>query len=295
MKSIRDYINLVAEAPVQAASGGAVVDSSGNPIQSGTPAPDPSAVAAAKAKLTPSQLKWLGGGDPTDKFVQARMPKPLPGEQAGQAAQPAANANAPLSTPPGAEPDAAPQAAATGLAEPTDADVAAASTPAAPAAVPDGVNPETGEKYDSVANAPLQLPPGAAPEPGMTVAAGAAPAGQAAQPANRDAMPFGKAFADAKAKGEKEFTWKGKKYAVQMAKPAGQAAQPKPAKAGFTTGIAPKVSLPGASQSQNDALSMMAAGNMGAESVEHDNSKVLENNTTGYTELQRILSIVNHK
>jgi hypothetical protein len=32
-------------------------------------------------------------------------------------------------------------------------------------------------------------------------------------------MPFGKAFADAKAKGESQFTWKGKPYAVQLAKP----------------------------------------------------------------------------
>jgi hypothetical protein len=41
-------------------------------------------------------------------------------------------------------------------------------------------------------------------------------------------MPFGKAFADAKAKGEKQFTWKGKPYAVQTAptaaKPTAQTA-----------------------------------------------------------------------
>jgi hypothetical protein len=46
-------------------------------------------------------------------------------------------------------------------------------------------------------------------------------------------------------------------------KPAGGATQPakKPA---FNTGIAPQVKMPGMSQQQNDALSMMAAGNMGA-------------------------------
>jgi hypothetical protein len=38
----------------------------------------------------------------------------------------------------------------------------------------------------------------------------------AAGPTNRDSMPFGKAFADAKAKGEKQFMWKGKPYAVAM-------------------------------------------------------------------------------
>ena len=39
-------------------------------------------------------------------------------------------------------------------------------------------------------------------------------------PTNRDSMPFAKAFADAKAKGEKQFTWKGKPYAVKMAEDA---------------------------------------------------------------------------
>jgi len=281
MKSIRDYINLISEKadPSRPASMKTI---NGQNIYTNDPDPANAVQTGSGGTLRTSDGKAVTSGTPA------------PAAPAGQAAQPAADPNAPLAVPPGAEADAAPQAAATGLAEPTDAD-AAAPAAAAPAAVPAGINPETGEKYDSVANAPLQLPPGAAPEAGMSVAAGTAPAGQAAQPANRDAMPFGKAFADAKAKGEKEFTWKGKKYAVQMAKPkpAGQAAQP--AKPGFTTGIAPKVSLPGASQSQNDALSMMAAGNMGAESVQRDNANILENETTGYTELQRILSIVNHK
>jgi hypothetical protein len=239
MKSIRDYINLVTDtdllaekvtlpadpsqpvqtqtvngvtsnAPansVQTGSGGVLKSGSGAAVTSGTPAPDPNAAAAAKAKLTPSQLKWLGGADATDPAIMARMPKPLPGEQAGQAAQPAADPNAPLTTPPGAEPDAAPEAAATGLAEPTDADVAAA-TPPGPAGAPGAQDDVTGVD--------------------AAVAAQAA-SGQAAQPAqaaNRDAMPFGQAFADAKAKGEKEFTWKGKKYAVKMAPAGGQAAQP---------------------------------------------------------------------
>lgn len=34
---------------------------------------------------------------------------------------------------------------------------------------------------------------------------------------NRDSMTFGKAFADARAKGEKQFNWRGKPYAVKMA------------------------------------------------------------------------------
>ena len=39
-------------------------------------------VAAAKAKLTPSQLKWLGDADVTDSNIMARMPAPQAGEQA---------------------------------------------------------------------------------------------------------------------------------------------------------------------------------------------------------------------
>jgi lysozyme len=60
-------------APVKTGSGGNVV--------SGTLAPDPKAVAAAKAKLTPSQLDWLGNANPTDPAIMARLPDPLPGEK----------------------------------------------------------------------------------------------------------------------------------------------------------------------------------------------------------------------
>jgi hypothetical protein len=54
--------------------------------------------------------------------------------------------------------------------------------------------------------------------------ASAAPAAPAADqsakvPANRDAMPFNSAFADARAKGEKTFQWKGKSYTTDLAKP----------------------------------------------------------------------------
>ena len=113
MKTLRDYIDLVNErfnqalsekvtlpadgstpqtqtvngvtmnAPanaVQTGSGGVLTTGSGAAVTSGTPAPAPDAAAAAKAKLTPSQLKWLGGADATDQYIMARMPKPLPGE-----------------------------------------------------------------------------------------------------------------------------------------------------------------------------------------------------------------------
>lgn len=42
-----------------------------------------SASESAKKDLTPSQLKWLGGADPTDPYIMARMPPPQAGEKGG--------------------------------------------------------------------------------------------------------------------------------------------------------------------------------------------------------------------
>jgi len=174
---------------------------------------DPAKDAAWKA-LTPEDQKWLGGADPTDKFILMRAPK-----KGAPAAAPAAAA---APTAPAAAPAAAPAMTA---ADQEDADMGAAMTANAQAAtqaangvnaagqnvtMPDGTNPETGEKTTTTAAAP-------APAAGQ----GASPTA----PANRDAMPFGKAFADAKAKGESAFTWKGKSYAVKMADPANKTAE----------------------------------------------------------------------
>ena len=102
---------------------------------------------------------------------------------------------------------------------------------------------------------------GAAPAPTMSAAAPApAPAGQGASPAapaNRDAMPFGKAFADAKAKGESQFTWKGKPYAVQLEKPA--ARDPKGAYRGDRTEVTPPAPWNAAKDSQKANVGQAAA------------------------------------
>jgi len=136
---------------VQTGSGGVLTTGNGAAVTSGTPAPAPDAAAAAKAKLTPSQLKWLGGADATDQHIMARMPKPLPGEAVpgaapAQAAQPAASAlpagmtQAQVDQARNAEePDAAPaaaQAATIASGQPDDAtgvDAAVAAQAAAPA------------------------------------------------------------------------------------------------------------------------------------------------------------------
>lgn len=73
----------------QPAPAGQVTSGSGAPVQSGTAAPAADAVAAAKAKLSPAQLKWLGGADPTDPAIMARLKSAVPdapGVAAGGAA-----------------------------------------------------------------------------------------------------------------------------------------------------------------------------------------------------------------
>ena len=97
------------------------------------------------------------------------------------------------------------------------------SPAAAPAAAPAAPAPP-----------PAVAPPAPAPAPGpveRAVAASGQPddvsgvdaqvaanaAATPAAPINRDAMTFKQAFADARAKGEQQFTWKGKPYAVKLA------------------------------------------------------------------------------
>jgi hypothetical protein len=87
--------------------------------------------------------------------------------------------------------------------------------------MPNGINPETGTPTT--------------PQQAATPAPAAAP--------NYDTMPFGQAFGAARKAGAKDFTWKGKKYAVQMAPK--QAATPKPAPAKPLPGKTP---FPGAGQ-----------------------------------------------
>ena len=130
------------------------------------------------------------------------------------------DAAASIGTQPPAEEPAAPNVPAPAAVVPV----------AAPTNVPrtaDGVN---------IANMPASS---AAAAPAAAAPAAAAPA---AAP-NYDTMPFGQAFGAARKAGAKDFMWKGKKYAVQMAPK--QAATPKPAPAKPLPGKTP---FPGAGQ-----------------------------------------------
>lgn len=66
---------------VRSADGTPVRTGTGGYVTTGHDAPSPDEVKVAKSKLTPSQLKWLGGADPTDPAILARMPDPLPNEK----------------------------------------------------------------------------------------------------------------------------------------------------------------------------------------------------------------------
>ena len=241
MKTLRDYIDLVNErfnqalsekvtlpadgsAPVtqtvngvtmnapanavKTGSGGVLTTGNGAAVTSGTPAPAPDAAAAAKAKLTPSQLKWLGGADATDSAIMARMPKPQPGE-AVPGASPAAAAPATMSAADqedadmGAAMKANQAAAISANQDAEDLAMGQAMTANAQAAtqaangvnaagqnvtMPGGINPETGEPTTVTAGAPAvaqsaQAAPAAGgkvpPQPTLSGKPSTGPKGQA--------------------------------------------------------------------------------------------------------------------
>jgi hypothetical protein len=144
-----------APAGVVSGSGAPVTSGSGAPVQSGTPAPTADAAAAAKAKLSPEQLKWLGGADPTDPIIMSRLksavPDAKPAAPTGATTAPVTQGSAtatPITTPAASTPQQGHDAAvasgqpddsagptATAAAPATQAGGSAAQ-PAAPAAKP---------------------------------------------------------------------------------------------------------------------------------------------------------------
>jgi hypothetical protein len=157
-------------------------------------------------------------------IIEAAAPAPaatVPGTlKAGDGSAVVDGSGAPVQAgtqPAPAAPAEAPAAAAPTAADQEDADMGAAMTANAQAA--NGVN---------TAGQNVTMPNGINPETGTptTPQQAATPAPAAAAP-NYDTMPFGQAFGAARKAGAKDFTWKGKKYAVTMAPK--QAATPNPA------------------------------------------------------------------
>jgi len=146
---------------------------------------------------------WKYRTDPQGNLIgsraKAQLDNPDPATSGDANIGGAANAGA---APAAAEPDVGTPELNIGQgATPAPAPTPAVTNPATDPNTNPG-KPTTGSEMDTPAPA------------GITPASSGA---ASAQPPNRDTMPFGKAFADAKAKGEKVFTWKGKQYAVKMA------------------------------------------------------------------------------
>ena len=123
----------------------------------------PEGLAAAKAKLTPSQLKWLGNATPSPEILN-RMPKPLPGETtpAAPAAEPAAATTSPV-------------------AQPTVTSVQSSEIPSGPQTV---AGQEGDKSKDPATNSDTatSVPTGGLENPANQTAAPAAPATAAADP-----------------------------------------------------------------------------------------------------------------
>lgn len=187
-------------APVTSGSGAPVQSGTGGAVTSGTPAPATGGQqAASPAKPAAPAGTPAGGVDDegnimpgftTDEngnvvkagdanFVEPATQKlAQQGRQAAKEKEYAANA------------DAEDQAMGQAMAANAAGGPSSVNAQGQNVTMPDGTNPETGEKTQTATaaapatSAPLQLPPGAAPEPGMTVAGGDKPAGgQAASPA----------------------------------------------------------------------------------------------------------------
>jgi hypothetical protein len=211
MNTLRKYLDILAEADAPAPT---------NPWTN-----DP-VKAAAWEKLSPQMKAKIGGADPTDKIIISAM-----ADGSGWGRAKGINDANPDGTPKVAAQTSAPQTNALGVAP--VAQPAPLKTPSAGASA-DGNAGELAAQIPGAVNPALQPAPLKTPSAGASADgnAGEVPAqanvqspAQSAQPAapkNRDSMSFGQAFADARKGGEKTFTWKGKSYGTDLAKPKSQ-------------------------------------------------------------------------
>jgi hypothetical protein len=155
-------------------------------------------------------------------------------------------------------------------------------------------------KQKATPAAPAQAAPAQAAS--VTPAATAAPETPAG-PINRDSMTFGQAFADARKKGEKQFNWRGKPYAVKMAPPKPKTAPKEaPAQGASVTPNNTTSNYTGQDQKSTAQVDPFADDRKNAGRPGYDEagnpvtprSKVTAE-SVGYNELQRIVSLVNHR
>ena len=223
--------NLPAGAPSKPltwkdSSGNPVQDSSGNPVQAGNPPP-----ASAQEQLAANIAAVRAAERSPEQDMGAGAPAPAAAERSPEQDM-GAGAPAPAAAPSVSAADQADadmgaamkanQAAAIGANQDAeDQAMGQAMTANAASAKPAAAQPATGVNAQGQ-NVTITNPDGSKtnPETGTTTAA--AP--------NYDAMTFNQAFAAARKAGAKDFMWKNKKYAVQMAPQ--QSATPRPFPAG---------------------------------------------------------------
>lgn len=215
---------------------------------------------------TPDQAKWLGGANQQDPYILSRMPGSKP---------PITHFTDPKD-----------QALAKQLGFP--------AAPTAPAPAAPAVEPAQTQAVPEPQVQATELP-----------AAPAAPANQGATPANRDSMTFSQAFADARSKGEPQFTWKGKSYTTQVkaaqgATPAKPPVNTNPAPGQFATNAGGAATgNPTISQSTAPNNPNIRPGSLRDRAAQANAARAAAaqptNESVGYDEVQRIVSLVHYR
>jgi hypothetical protein len=164
------------------------------------------------------------------------------------------------------------------------------------------------KQYSDYKNSKQKATPAApAQAASVTPAAPAAPETPAG-PINRDSMTFGQAFADARKKGEKQFNWRGKPYAVKMAPAAPTApvapdavsvpADPRDLEKGQSRGSRPADPRDLEKGQSRGSRPAEPAPNVPGQNARDDllaRQGKVTSESVGYNELQRIVSLVNHR
>jgi hypothetical protein len=269
------------------------LEEAGNPWEGKDPAK-----AAAWATMSPEDQKWLGGADPTDKYILMRAPnKGKPAAPAAAAPDAAYDLNKPAKMPtslmPGGaatKPSNTPAVAPGGVQAMGDDDGNTMITK------PDGTVQVVGPDGKPLANGG-KVDAGAATKPttGTPPAGGAG--GDAAVKATREKLTAlldklektGGVSGSAPAADTGAATKPAQAPSKPAAKPAAKPAiQPSVGSQGIKAGT------PGAAnQQQADALNLLAAGGMGAESIKHTGNLIGE--SAIYQDDQTLLAIKNIK
>jgi len=246
------------EAVLRDRYGNPVTDGSGKVVGTGSSTPQELAAAQAEVEQKKQGIFTQQQRPATRSATPAPAPAPAP-----------ADGPAPQSGPLGVQSQAqgAFGAPAPAADNPNPPPASSVNDQGQNVTMPDGTNPETGDKNR---NYVPDAAKGGALGPADNAPAPAAPATTPAAPKNRDSMTFGQAFADARKSGEQTFTWKGKKYGTQLAKP-------KPQQSGKPA--APATPAPGAVDISQPEYGTGHTFGLSAESV-------------GYTEDQNLASIV---